>query len=108
MVAIETGLEVDVNTYLIMSPTIYGTGSGLFNRSSIQLPTLVRTALKTGQVGVIGASNGVWDAVHIEDLALLYELLLNKVLSGEDISSGRKGVYFPRQETNLHVTSTGP
>jgi hypothetical protein len=34
LVAIETGLEVGVKTYLIMSPTIYDTGSGLFNRSS--------------------------------------------------------------------------
>ena len=94
LVAIDTGLEVDVKTYLIVSPTIYGMGSGLLNGSSIQLPTLVRAALKTGQFGVIGAGVGVWDAVHIEDSVLLYELLLSKVISGEDIPSGRKGIYF--------------
>jgi nucleoside-diphosphate-sugar epimerase len=94
LVAIETGLEVNVKTYLVMSPTIYGTGSGLFNRSSIQLPNIIRTALKTGQVSVIGAGDGVWDAVHMEDLELLYELLLSKVLSGEEIPSGHKGIYF--------------
>ena len=94
LVAIDTGLEVNVKTYLIMSTTIYGMGNGLFNRSSIQLPSLICAALKTGQVGVIGAGDGVWDAVHIEDLVLLNELLLSKVLSREDIPSGCKGIYF--------------
>lgn len=94
LVAIETGLEVGVDTYLIMSPTIYGTGSGIFNRVSIQLPTIIRTAIKSGQVSVNGPGNGVWDAVHIDDLTLLYELLLAKVLAGEDVPSGRQGIFF--------------
>ena len=77
-----------------MPPTIYGTGSRLFNCSSIQLPNLIRTALKTGQVGVIGAGDGVWDAVHIDDFVLPYKLLLSKDLKGENIPSGRKGFFF--------------
>jgi hypothetical protein len=94
LVAIETGLEVGVATYLIMSPTIYGAGSGLFNRVSIQLPTIIRTAIRSGHVSVIGPGNGVWDAVHIADLTLLYELLLAKVLAGDDVPSGRQGIFF--------------
>jgi len=94
LVAIDTGLEVDVSTYLIMSPTIYGKGSGKFNRNSIQLPTIIRSAIKSGQAIVAGAGTGVWDAVHIEDLTPLYELLLAKVLAGENIPSGKRGVYF--------------
>jgi nucleoside-diphosphate-sugar epimerase len=84
-----------VHTYLIMSPTIYGLGSGRFNRSSIQLPILIRSALKTGRVSVLGPGSGAWDAVHIDDLVLLYELLLAKVLNGDqDVPSGKKGIFF--------------
>jgi nucleoside-diphosphate-sugar epimerase len=70
MVAIETGLEEHVKTYLIMSPTIYG------------------------HVDVVGDGTGAWDAVHIQDLAPLYELLLAKVLQGEYIPSGKEGIFF--------------
>lgn len=94
LVTIETGLEQDVKTYLIMSPTIYGLGTGLFNKKSIQLPTIIRTAIKKGQVDVIGEGTGAWDAVHIQDLATLHELLLAKVLQGEDIPSGKEGIFF--------------
>lgn len=94
VVAIETGLEANVPTYLIMSPTIYGEGTGKFNRSSIQAPTLIRTAVKLGQAVVLGEGTGVWDSVHIADLTPLYELLLYKVISGEKIPSGKQGIYF--------------
>jgi nucleoside-diphosphate-sugar epimerase len=77
-----------------MSPTIYGTGSGPVNRTSIQVPLLIRTALKKGRVDVLGDGNGVWDTVHIDDLMLLYELLLAKVLEGENVPSGKRGIFF--------------
>ncbi|OBT57694.1 hypothetical protein VE04_02401 [Pseudogymnoascus sp. 24MN13] len=98
LVAIDTGLELNVPTYLIMSPTIYGDGTGKFNRRSIQLPMLIRTFIKSGQAVVMGDGAGVWDAVHIADLAPLYELLLFKALSGEKIPSGKKGIYFSETE----------
>jgi len=87
-----------VKTYLIMSPTIYGIGTGLFNRTSIQLPSIIRSALKVGHVSVLGSGHGAWDAVHIADLSTLYELLLSKVLSKSEstspIPSGKEGIYF--------------
>ncbi|KFY30568.1 hypothetical protein V494_08112 [Pseudogymnoascus sp. VKM F-4513 (FW-928)] len=98
LAAIDAGLEFNVPTYLIMSPTIYGEGSGKFNRSSIQAPTLIRTAIKRGQAVVLGEGTGVWDAVDIADLTPLYELLLTKVLAGENIPSGKQGIYFSETE----------
>ncbi|KAH8816991.1 NAD dependent epimerase/dehydratase family protein [Xylogone sp. PMI_703] len=97
LVSIKTGLEVGVRTYLIMSPLIYGTGKGM-KRQSVQVPTIIRTALEMGQVGVIGNGYGVWDAVHIGDVTPLYELLLAKVLAGEDIPYGPKGIFFAETE----------
>jgi nucleoside-diphosphate-sugar epimerase len=77
-----------------MSPTIYGVGSGLFNKLSIQVPRMIRAAIKDGFVGVIGEGKGVWDYVHILDLARLYEILLLRVLKGEEIPIGEKGILF--------------
>jgi nucleoside-diphosphate-sugar epimerase len=94
LVAIDTGLEENVKTYLIMSPTIYGLGTGLFNKKSIQLPTIIRTAIKKSHVDVVGDGTGAWDAVHVQDLTPLYELLLVKVLQGEDVPSGKQGIFF--------------
>ena len=94
LVAINTGLEVNVPTYVIMPPTIYGLGSGIGNRTSIQLPNIIRSAIKSGNVNVLGAGTGTWDTVHVEDLAQLYELLLMRVIVGDDIPSGKQGIFF--------------
>ena len=48
--SVDTGLKHGVKTYLIMSPTIYGIGTGLFNRTSLQIPGLIRSAIKRGKV----------------------------------------------------------
>jgi nucleoside-diphosphate-sugar epimerase len=77
-----------------MSPTIYGVGSGAFNKASIQIPSLMKTALAEGQPIVFGDGAGVWDYVHIADLVILFEILLEKAISGEDIPSGKQGIYF--------------
>lgn len=91
---IQTGIETGVKTYLIMSPLIYGLGSGHFNRLSIQVPSMIRTALKTKQAEVIGDGMGEWDHVHIDDLVSLYELIVAKIVAGEEIPSGEQGFYF--------------
>ncbi|KAH6627220.1 hypothetical protein B0J18DRAFT_489965 [Chaetomium sp. MPI-SDFR-AT-0129] len=90
-----SGLALDVPTLIIMSPTVYGRGTGLFNTASIQVPILTKTAIARGQAFYVGPDGaGEWDHVHIEDLAALYELLLGKVLAGEDLATGEKGLYF--------------
>jgi nucleoside-diphosphate-sugar epimerase len=94
LVTIETGLQVGVATTIIMSPTIYGIGSGAFNKISIQVPTMMRSAIKSGQAIMIGKGKGIWDYVHIADLARLYELLVLKVIAGEQIPTGESGILF--------------
>ena len=34
------------------------------------------------------------DYVHIADLVALFEILLEKAISGEDIPTGKQGIYF--------------
>ncbi|PVH78051.1 hypothetical protein DL98DRAFT_517023 [Cadophora sp. DSE1049] len=92
--AIETGLAVHVPTTLIMSPTIFGVGTGQFNKLSIQIPSMMRYALAAGKVQMIGNGEGAWDYVHVSDLAELYLLILKRVLEGEEVPIGEKGILF--------------
>ncbi|PVH67617.1 NAD(P)-binding protein [Cadophora sp. DSE1049] len=94
IVAIETGLAVQVPTTLIMSPTIFGIGSGHFNKLSLQVPNLMRIAFATGKAQMIGNGEGVWDFVHISDVVELYLIVLKRVLGGEDVPVGEKGILF--------------
>jgi nucleoside-diphosphate-sugar epimerase len=101
MAIIDTANEVGVKTYIIVAPTIFGTGTGHFNKFSIQIPIITRQAIKSGQAEVIGEGKGEWDHVHIADLVLLYELILSKVLKGEDLPCLQRGIYFA--ETGRHT-----
>ncbi|KAL3495046.1 hypothetical protein BJX62DRAFT_222824 [Aspergillus germanicus] len=106
---VETGLATSVRTYIIMPPTIYGLGSGLFNTMSIQIPMLMLTAIAKGRAEFVGAGAARWSHVHIADLAPLYGILLRGVLGGEEEQQGRgmglaygaRGIYFA--ETGEHT-----
>ncbi|OIW25341.1 NAD dependent epimerase/dehydratase [Coniochaeta ligniaria NRRL 30616] len=91
---VETGKDTGVKTYINMSPTIYGVGTGAFNKLSIQVPMMMRKAIESRVAQCVGDGSGVWDHVHIADLVDLYEIMLAKVLAGENIGSGREGFYF--------------
>ncbi|KAK0962057.1 hypothetical protein LTR54_018439 [Friedmanniomyces endolithicus] len=77
---IDEGLQPGVKTL----PTIYGVGGGEINKSSIQVPGYVKATLGNGQAAVVSEGNGVWDNVHVEDLAELYTLcvLIGIIFSG--------------------------
>ncbi|KAF5529019.1 NAD dependent epimerase dehydratase family [Fusarium mexicanum] len=90
----ELGEELGVKTYIICSPLIYGKGTGLFNKSSIQIPTMVRAALERGRAMYAGGGLGVWDHTHIEDIAALYTLILAKIVEDEDVPFGKEGFFF--------------
>ncbi|KAK0302338.1 hypothetical protein LTR82_017908, partial [Friedmanniomyces endolithicus] len=93
---IDTGLERDVRTLVIMSPTIYGIGTGDFNRSSHQVPAYVKATIANGHAVVVGDGEGTWDHTHVEDLAELYFLCLLNILEkdGKDLPFGREGIIF--------------
>lgn len=104
LVVFEKGDEAAIKYYILMSPTIYGIGSGLFNRTSIQIDGIMRAARRDGYTSVIGSGAAEWDHVHIEDLVALYELVLSRALAGadeNDLPSNRRGLYF--NETGHHT-----
>ncbi|KAL8734745.1 MAG: hypothetical protein Q9181_003085 [Wetmoreana brouardii] len=93
---IEAGRACSVYTYIIMPPSIYGPGTGDFNRLTIQVPTVMRSALEKGYVMQLGRDDGDVEHVHVEDLADLYILVADRVLKGElkGMPSGERGIYF--------------
>ncbi|KAF2405009.1 NAD(P)-binding protein [Trichodelitschia bisporula] len=92
---VETGRETGVRTVAVMSPTIYGRGRGFAHTESIQLPDLVKHAVKVGAVEYIGDGEGTWDYVHIDDLVKLYELVLALAVEKDPrLPTGEKGFIF--------------
>ncbi|KAI1358517.1 hypothetical protein F5Y08DRAFT_345641 [Xylaria arbuscula] len=91
---IDAGEKAGVQTYVIKAPRIYGRGTGLFNKKSVHIPVLIGGAIAAGQPEYIAEGAGVWDDVHVLDLANFYELLLGKILKKEYIPTGIKPFFF--------------
>ena len=95
-----------LKSVIVLPSTIYGIGTGLFNRTSIQIPTLIRAALKRKKAETIGPGEATWDSVHIIDLVDAYMILLDQLLAayGPDakpdakpnsyLTTGRQGYYL--------------
>ncbi|OTB06213.1 hypothetical protein M426DRAFT_319281 [Hypoxylon sp. CI-4A] len=91
---VSTGEKLDVKTYIVMAPQVYGQGTGKFNQGSQQLPLLVRNAIQTRRSEFVSPGTGGLGSVEVQDLARLFEITLAKTLRGADLPSGRKGYYF--------------
>lgn len=70
-----------VRSVVLCPCLIYGEGRGA-NRDSIQIPNLVRQAVKSGVPRYIGAGENVWSTVHIEDVCDAYLLALEAAPAG--------------------------
>ncbi len=82
-----------IQSIIICPPTIYGVGTGQFKRVSQQVPGLIKAFLGFGYTATIGNGTNIWSHVHIEDLANLYLLVLEKALIGQ-AATGKDGFYF--------------
>lgn len=67
--------ERGVRSAVLCNTLIYGTGLGP-HEDSIQVPSLVEQAKKSGVVRHVGRGLNVWSTVHVEDAADLYRLVL--------------------------------
>ncbi|OWJ62084.1 NAD-dependent epimerase/dehydratase family protein [Inquilinus limosus] len=70
-----------VRSAVLCNSLIYGTGPGL-NPDSVQIPALVAQARKTGVVRPVGRGLNIWSNVHVDDMADLYALALDRALAG--------------------------
>jgi nucleoside-diphosphate-sugar epimerase len=93
--AVPISSNENVPTTIIMSPTIYGIGSGMFNRLTIQYPLQMKAALQGGRAEYVGDGLGVWDFVQVLDLAELYEIVLLDWVEGRrNVPVGERGIMF--------------
>jgi len=91
----KAGEAGDIHSYIVMPPLIYGRGTGPFHRTSVQIPVLIRGAIKYGQSCYYGKGIPLWNAVHIQDLTDLVLLLLDDALSATPKApNGSEGFYF--------------
>lgn len=72
-----SGAKDGVRTSVICPSLIYGVGRGL-NPNSVQIPFLAANARDKGAVEIVGKGLNVWSNVHIDDVASLYQLVLEK------------------------------
>lgn len=81
-VAIDRAVLAAEGHTIVLCPTmIYGVGTGI-KKDSVQVPMLMKAAREAG-IGVhMGPGENRWSNVHIEDLADLYLLLLEKAPKG--------------------------
>jgi len=70
-----------VRSVVLCNSLIYGTGPGL-NADSVQIPALVAAARKSGVVRHIGLGLNIWSNVHVDDMADLYALALQRAPDG--------------------------
>lgn len=69
----ELGAKAKIS--IMLPPVIYGLGKE--DRLSIQLPTMIRFAIKHGYAGYVGGGKAVWGHIHVADLARGYMTILH-------------------------------
>jgi nucleoside-diphosphate-sugar epimerase len=72
-----TAAEKGIPTAVLCHSLIYGQGRGP-NRDSVLIAALVQQARSGGVVQHVGAGRNVWSTVHLDDVADLYLLALEK------------------------------
>jgi nucleoside-diphosphate-sugar epimerase len=71
----------NIRAAVLCNTLIYGHGA-VAGSASVQLPRLVRQAQKSGVVRHVGSGGNIWSNVHIDDVAELYRLALEKTPAG--------------------------
>jgi nucleoside-diphosphate-sugar epimerase len=70
-----------VRSVVLCPCLIYGQGRGA-NPDSIQIPSLIRQAVKSGIPRYVGEGQNIWSTVHIDDVASAYLLALEGARAG--------------------------
>ncbi|MFM0435798.1 NAD-dependent epimerase/dehydratase family protein [Paraburkholderia strydomiana] len=73
--------QQNIRSAVLCNTLIYGHGA-VAGSASVQLPRLVRQAQKSGVVRHVGSGGNTWSNVHIDDVAELYRLALEKSPAG--------------------------
>ncbi|KAJ1025110.1 hypothetical protein NDA16_002617 [Ustilago loliicola] len=83
-VVAQAALRGRISAYTLVSPIVYGPGTGPGNKLSLQMPAYVRYAKDHRRAAYIGQGENVWGNVHVQDLADLYLLAMKYALANPD------------------------
>jgi nucleoside-diphosphate-sugar epimerase len=75
------GAARGIRSAVLCNTLIYGVGA-VQDTASVQLPRLIRQAQKSGVMHHVGPGANIWSNVHIDDVAELYRLALEKTSAG--------------------------
>ncbi|KAJ7723027.1 NAD-binding protein [Mycena olivaceomarginata] len=96
----------DEGHYIIIPTTVYGVAIGPLVESGIQkpqttvLPPLIAASLDRGQAGMVGDGKNVWQNVELRDVADLYIVLYDAIITDTTTAHGRSGLYFAENGTH--------
>ncbi|MCJ1432429.1 hypothetical protein MMC27_001785 [Xylographa pallens] len=82
-----------VSSFIVIPSTVYGKGTGEWNKLSVVIPVSVQASI-SGKTVHKFAENTKVSGVHISDLTALYERIVEKILQKEAPPSGAEGYYF--------------
>jgi nucleoside-diphosphate-sugar epimerase len=71
----------NIRSVVLCNTLIYGRGLGV-HAESVQIPTLVEQARRSGVARYIGRGLNIWSNVHVEDMGALYLLALEQAAAG--------------------------
>lgn len=86
----QAALRGNISAYTLVSPTVYGPGTGPGNKLSLQMPAYVRYAKDHRRAAYIGQGENKWGNVHVQDLADLYLLVMSFSLQHPDSTKASK------------------
>lgn len=78
---VQQSAQKNIRSIVIVPTMVYGNGLGM-KKDSIQLPALIRFSKEKGYGVYFGKGENIWSNLHIEDLADLYILALEKANPG--------------------------
>ncbi|KUI71453.1 hypothetical protein VM1G_07024 [Cytospora mali] len=97
LAVLDAGEQTGVGAVAIQIPAIYGEGRGLFSITPAVAGLMMQFVLDHGYGFQLGDGSGCTGLVHVDDLAELYVLFVQRILEdgGKDLPSGRSGIVFP-------------
>jgi len=99
---IQADEEGYVKVYIISPTVVYGLATGELVRQGIQnphsrmVPWLLKIARDRGRSGMVGAGLNAWPNVNIKEVADLYVVLYDSIVSNPATGHGREGIYFAK------------
>ncbi|CAL1702850.1 unnamed protein product [Somion occarium] len=98
---VEADKQGYLKSYIVVPSLVHGIASGplvdigIQNPFSMQIPGFILAGLDRGQVGMVGEGRAIWSNVHIDDVANLFLVLFDTILSNpEKVGHGSEGYFF--------------